>query len=205
MITKYSLILMQEEEYWALKSRLNAATFGDRNTSFLHVSTVVRCHRNKIRCIKDAAGNWLTEENEIKEHTRLGFKKLYTTKLELSTISSNVFNFSRCYLIDEDRIKINSEVTKKEIRSYLWALKPFKAPGLDGFHARFYQYFWSDVKIYVCIEVKEIFARGFVPKYLNEMLISLIPKCQNPESLSNYRPISLCNFVYKIVSEIVVA
>ena len=44
-----------------------------------------------------------------------------------------------------------------------------------------------------------------VPSYLNETLISLIPKCQNPESLSNYRPISLCNSVYKVVSKIIVA
>ena len=44
-----------------------------------------------------------------------------------------------------------------------------------------------------------------MPSYLNETLISLIPKCQNPESLSNYRPISLCNSVYKVVSKIIVA
>ena len=43
-----------------------------------------------------------------------------------------------------------------------------------------------------------------MPSYLNEPLISLIPKCQNPESLSNYRPINLCNSIYKIVSKIIV-
>ena len=64
----------------------------------------MRCHRNKIRCIKDAAGNWLTEENEIKKHTRLGFKKLYTTELGLSTISSDVSDFSCCCLIEEPRL-----------------------------------------------------------------------------------------------------
>ena len=58
LIEEYSLIMLQEEEYWALKSRLNAANFGDRNTAFFHVTTVVRCHRNKIRCIKDSVGNW---------------------------------------------------------------------------------------------------------------------------------------------------
>lgn len=35
-------------------------------------------------------------------------------------------------------------------------------------------------------------------------LITFIPKCQYPEFLSNYRPISLCNSVYKIVSKIIV-
>ena len=52
LISDYSLVLLQEEEYWALKSRLNTATFGDRNMSFFHVSTIVRRHRNKIRCLK---------------------------------------------------------------------------------------------------------------------------------------------------------
>lgn len=80
LILECSLILNWEEEYWALKSRLNATTFGDRNTSFFYVSTIVRRHRNKIRCIKDATGNWLTGEDEIKEHIRTGFKKLYTTE-----------------------------------------------------------------------------------------------------------------------------
>ena len=55
LIEEYALIMLQEEEFWAFKSRLNAATYGDRNTSFFHVSTVVRRHRNKIRCILDRA------------------------------------------------------------------------------------------------------------------------------------------------------
>lgn len=57
LIEEYSLILLQDEEFWALKSRLNVANFGDRNTLFFHVTTVVRHHRNKIRCIKDSIGN----------------------------------------------------------------------------------------------------------------------------------------------------
>ena len=67
-------------------------------------------------------------------------------------------------------------------------LKPFKALGPDGLHAGFYQHFWIKVRNSVSEEIKGIFAHGVVPSYLNEMLISLIPKCQNPKSLSNFRP-----------------
>ena len=42
LISEYSLILLQDEEFWVLKSRLNVANFGDQITSFFHVSTLVR-------------------------------------------------------------------------------------------------------------------------------------------------------------------
>jgi len=51
---------------------------------------------------------------------------------------------------------------------------------------------------------KNIFETRAMPKYLNETLISLIPNCQSPESLSNYRPIILCNSIYKVVTKIIV-
>ena len=44
-----------------------------------------------------------------------------------------------------------------------------------------------------------------MPEYLNRTLIVLVPKCQNPETINNYRPISLCNTIYKVVTKIIVA
>ncbi|XP_030945883.1 uncharacterized protein LOC115970384 [Quercus lobata] len=49
-------ILSQEEELWVQKSRINRLVHGDRNTSFYHVSTIVRRRRNCISCIKNDAG-----------------------------------------------------------------------------------------------------------------------------------------------------
>ena len=80
----------------------------------------------------------------------------------------------------------------------------FRSPGPDGLHAGFYQHFLGDVGYSVCNEVLDIFKYGKVLEYLNETLITLIPKCQSPESLNNYRPISLCNLIYKVVSKIIV-
>ena len=76
LIEDYNLIMLQEEEYWTLKSRLNWASFGDRNTSFFHVSMVVRRNRNKIRCIKDNNGEWIMEEERVKEFILIGYKKI---------------------------------------------------------------------------------------------------------------------------------
>lgn len=54
-------------------------------------------------------------------------------------------------------------------------------------------------------EVIKIFVDSKIPDYLNRTNIVLIPKIMGPESLGNYRPISLCNTVYKVVTKIIVA
>ena len=74
-------VLSQEEELWALKSRVNWMMFGDRNTSFYHISTLVRRKRNTISAIMSTTGEWVHDENEVKEVIRNGFAKLYSTSL----------------------------------------------------------------------------------------------------------------------------
>ena len=113
--------------------------------------------------------------------------------------------FSSCsFLSEEESSILAGPVLEDEIRHGLWALKPFKAPGPDGLHAGFFQYFWNDVKNSICMEVSNIFESRVIPDFLNETLISLIPKCTSPESLGNFRPISLCNTIYKVVTKIIV-
>ena len=91
-----------------------------------------------------------------------------------------------------------------EIWNALKLMKPYKAPGVDGLHVRFFQRFWLVVGDSVKREIKEVFMKQKVPEYLNQTLIALIPKQPSPETVSHYRPISLYNTVYKIISEIIV-
>ena len=64
--------------------------------------------------------------------------------------------------------------------------------------------FWHEVGKSVSEVVMDVFVKGVVPEYLNDTLITLIPKCSSPETLNNYRPISLCNSVYKVISKIII-
>ena len=49
-----------------------------------------------------------------------------------------------------------------------------------------------------------MFQNGKMPEYLNSTLIALIPKCSGPETIGQFRPISLCNTVYKMVTKTIV-
>ena len=79
-----------------------------------------------------------------------------------------------------------------------------KAPGPDGFPAHFYQRNWDILKEDVVGAVKKFFADGIVPEGINDTTIVLIPKGSNPESFKDFRPISLCNVIYKVVAKCLV-
>jgi len=108
------------------------------------------------------------------------------------------------HLNTEANIILNAPITNREIFKGLWMLKLFKGPGLDGLHAGFFQRFWLIVGDSVREKVKRVFSSGIISDYMNQTLITLIPNCRSLESLSNYRPISFYNTIYKIVTKIIV-
>lgn len=48
----------------------------------------------------------------------------------------------------------------------------------------------------------DFFGGCALPTQVSAILISLIPKTESPQSFAEYRPISLCNFLYKIISKV---
>ena len=49
------------------------------------------------------------------------------------------------------------------------------------------------------------FHSGSLLKSLNQTFLTLIPKVNFPVDVSHFRPISLCNVIYKIISKILVS
>ena len=198
-------VLNQEEEIWALKSRVNWMIQGDRNTAFYHVSTLVRRMRNQIVAIKDSVGEWLYEVEAIKNVIWSGFNEVYSSSLSSDSWSIPFITRWQGQLSDEERESISGGASVEEIKNALWSLKAFKSPGPDGLHARFFYRFWLIVGNSVIDLVKKVFVKRKVPESLNKTHIVLIPKIQGPETLGNYKPISLCNTVYKVITKIIVA
>ena len=52
--------------------------------------------------------------------------------------------------------------------------------------------------------VRNFFISGKMLKEVNHSYIVLIPKILNPSTINHYRPISLCNTVYKVISKLIV-
>ena len=78
-----------------------------------------------------------------------------------------------------------------------------KAPGPDGIPALFYQKYWSTVGSDIWEAVSHFFSTGYIEQEWNHTNICLISKTDRPEEASQFRPISLCNVIYKIISKII--
>lgn len=52
--------------------------------------------------------------------------------------------------------------------------------------------------------IQKFFSLGKLPPLWNRTYIVLIPKIENPKTFADVRPISLCNFCYKIITKILV-
>lgn len=61
---------------------------------------------------------------------------------------------------------------------------------------------WPTVGLEVYKAVLLSLNSGIMNKDLNSTNIALIPKTKDPKSVMDFRPISLCNVLYKIISKV---
>ena len=124
-----------------MKARSNWIVHGERNTSFFHLTTLIRRSFNKITCIENENGILTHDMEEVKSLFLDGFKSLYQTKMVSSSISYQVDMGWSVQIAQVDAEALNLPPSDLEISNALFTMKPFKALGPDGIHASFFQRF----------------------------------------------------------------
>ena len=61
---------------------------------------------------------------------------------------------------------------------------------------------WDIVGNEVTNAIKSFFSSGKLIKEINHTFLTLIPKIFNASQLTDYRPISCCNVLYKFISKV---
>ena len=81
-------------------------------------------------------------------------------------------------------------------------MAPLKAPGPDGLPPIFYQHYWNKIGGDVAKAVLTWLNSGIIYPSFNHTYITLIPKVKCPKQVTEFRPIALCNIMYKLVSKV---
>lgn len=94
-------------------------------------------------------------------------------------------------LLEEDNNLILVPISKEEVKSVVFSMGPFKAPGPNGFPPTFFQDFWDVDGLDVVLATRDFFRSGRLLNKLNHTFISHVPKTQEASTLKDFSPISL--------------
>ena len=176
---------------------------GDKNTKYFHKQAEARKNHNAVSEI-NYNGDLIKDFEGIKQAAHNSFKELYTAPIE-DPIDTNAHPF---YLIptlinQEDNNLLTTPVSMNELKEILSIMKPDSAPGPDCFTTRFFTSCWSIIKYDLLKMVRNSQLVNRLGGSTNSSFLALIPKEKGANTFNCFRPISLCNTGYKIITKII--
>jgi hypothetical protein len=106
-------------------------------------------------------------------------------------------------LTEEEKYQLDSALTVEEFDKAVKQIKIKSAPGLDGISNKFIKKFWPFFRKPIFDYTNFCLERGELTESFKTAKIKLIPKKGDLKKIGNWRPISLLNCFYKIISRVI--
>lgn len=157
---------------------------------------------NTIRGLQDGNNAWQIDMGVVDNIAVEYFHTLFTSSSPTSV--GDVVQHVDSVVTPTANVDLMCPFTHDEVKRALFQIYPSKAPGLDGMIASFFQKYLHVVGSNVSNAVIDFLNSGRMLGCINFTHIVLIPKIKDPQCMSQFRPISFCNVIYKIVSKVLV-
>jgi hypothetical protein len=196
---KMSQLLLQDDTYWRQCAKKHWYKDGDKNTKFFHASATTHKKVNRILSLVDDNGFKVVNTNDMCLVAKNYFSDIFTPKHSCLT---PVIETIRHTIANDDNLLLTRPFTKEEFREAVFSMHPDKCPGPDGYNPGFYQHFWSLCSDDIFKDCCYWLDSGQFPATLSTTNIALIPKGNTQKSMKDWRPIALCNVLYKIDAKV---
>jgi len=147
----------------------------------------------------------ISSELEIMEHAYIFFKLQYEApEAEYMKNQFQIIKYVPRMFFDVESDEIGTPVTIEELESTIKKMPKEKSPDLDEWMQELFLSFFDIMGKDLLLVVEETRNKGYIPWILNATFFTLIPKVRKLTTFNDFRPISLCNFVYKVISKVIV-
>jgi len=190
-----------EKMFYSQKLKCNFFKDCDRGTSFFHALMSHRHKKNFIPAIRCNSGSLTTSMAEVRDV----FVSYYQQLLGSSRVTLPLDETVVCCgprLDTTTQASLLATVSHDDIKKAFFSIGDHKSPGLDGYSSFFFKKSWDVVGQDLCVAVQDFFQSGQLLKQINHSIITLVLKSAHVTTSSDFRPISCCNVVYKIISKI---
>ncbi|KAL5539506.1 hypothetical protein UlMin_045993 [Ulmus minor] len=191
----------KEERYWKQRSKDLWLKCGDKNSKFFHQNASARKSKNTITGLIDQNGQWCEKEEGLAHIIESYFKSLFTSSSPSATNFNQVLDSIETKITPQLNGQLEQAFEAEDVRTVVFQMAPTKSPGADGMSAIFYKKFWPIVGEEVTAACLGFVNGGHPLGSINETIITFLPKIKNPTRITEFRPISLCNVLYKIISK----
>jgi hypothetical protein len=191
-----------------LRSKADWVEYGEKNSSFfLRLENRNKQIKNIAMLINDE-NKEIELQDEILEEELKYYTALYTQPDDLNVgerdkIKTSFMSEEIPKVSEVDKEVCEAEITLEEVGKALKELKNRKTPSSDGFPPDFFKFFWKDLGNLIYESIKHTQEKGEMSIDQRRGIINLIPKNgKDIRYLKNWRPISLLNTDYKILTKI---
>jgi hypothetical protein len=191
-------LLGYQNKYWKQRCTYRWAQLGDENTKYFHARATERYRHNSIVSVV------LDDGRLVDSHAEkvAAFLDSFKSRMGCSHTLVMAFNLSILITRVEGLEALSVPFTSQEIDKVIRLLPADKAPSPDGFNGLFLKVCWEIIKDDFYKFFSNFWEGNISLQCLNNSFITLIPKSSSPETVNDYRPISLLNCVLKVLTKI---
>ena len=190
------------EEGEKIRSKSEKFENNEKPTKYFFRQERKRGEAKQINILVDGNNRTINTKDEIMKEIKLFYAQLYKTETtNIQQITENLKYINQS-LSTEDRDKLNKFISCIEIEEAIKGMKNEKSPGDDGIPKEFDHKFFHLLKDELTELYNNIKFEKIMPDSQKNATVKLLFKKGDHRSLRNWRPISLLNTDYKILSKI---